>query len=446
MSNTSPSKASPLAEWFIKAFTPGWGYVIEVNGVKAFRSGHPSAKLLSHHLGLSKEEPSYLTIRPSRTTQWIAFDIDQARSPYHPDRGDDAINILLERCALMGLREPLVFRSSHSGGIHLWYPLAKPVKAFDAALTVKLCLEAGAIDAGELGESIDFTTDQQLKISSGLLEVFPNVKQVDSDYISIRLPFTGQGNGLLLDGFGLVEEPSLLPDRWNVAAKNNVLVQSIRLKKRELGPGPYNLVDEDCEVTCINWIKPRKRTAANQQLVYADKGEQPLESLSKQSGEPTSLQDAHDLLARGWTGSNQTQHLCLSALMVASQLSNDSDEVANHVKELLIHAKGFADHCGHIREIESGQLPGRSACQKAARFTPSYEGSWKEAANQAKAQDATERALGSIAAASIDGVVFPSINKAIIYLREHYGAPSRAWWFKSQNNFPLESLKGFLAP
>ena len=36
MSKTSPSKASPLAEWFIKAFTPGWGYVIEVNGVKAF--------------------------------------------------------------------------------------------------------------------------------------------------------------------------------------------------------------------------------------------------------------------------------------------------------------------------------------------------------------------------------------------------------------------------
>ncbi|KGG27663.1 MULTISPECIES: hypothetical protein [unclassified Prochlorococcus] len=446
MSNTSPSKASPLAEWFIKAFTPGWGYVIEVNGVKAFRSGHPSAKMLSHHLGLSTEEPSYLVIRPSRTTQWIAFDIDQARSPYHPDRGDDAINTLLERCALMGLREPLVFRSSHSGGIHLWYPLAQPVKAFDAALTVKLCLEAGAIDAGELGESIDFTTDQQLKISSGLLEVFPNVKQVDSDYTPIRLPFTGQGNGLLLDGFGLVEEPALLADRWNVAAKNNVLVQSIRLRKRELGSGPYNLVDDDNEVICINWIKARKRTVANQQLVYADKGEQPLKSLTKQSGEPTSLQDAHDLLARGWTGSNQTQHLCLSALMVASQLSNDSDEVANYVKELLIHAKGFADHCDHIRQIQSGELPGRSACQKAARFTSSYEGSWKEVANQAKAKGATERALGSIAAASNDGVIFTSINKAIIYLREHYGAPSKAWWFKSQNNFPLESLKGFLAP
>ncbi|WP_156486041.1 hypothetical protein [Prochlorococcus sp. MIT 1306] len=42
MSNTSPSKSSPIAEWFIKAFTPGWGYVIEVNGVKAFRSAHPS--------------------------------------------------------------------------------------------------------------------------------------------------------------------------------------------------------------------------------------------------------------------------------------------------------------------------------------------------------------------------------------------------------------------
>ena len=70
--------------------------MIEVNGVKAFRLGHPSAKIPSHHLGLSREEPSYLAIRPSRTTQWIAFDIDQARSPYHPDRGDDAINVMPE--------------------------------------------------------------------------------------------------------------------------------------------------------------------------------------------------------------------------------------------------------------------------------------------------------------------------------------------------------------
>ena len=93
MSKTSPSKAFPLAEWFIKAFTPGWGYVIEVNGVKAFRSAHPSAKMLSHHLGWSREEPYYLAIRPSRTTQWIAFDIDQARSSYHPDRGNEAINV-----------------------------------------------------------------------------------------------------------------------------------------------------------------------------------------------------------------------------------------------------------------------------------------------------------------------------------------------------------------
>ncbi len=96
MSNTSPSKASPLAEWFIKAFTPGWSYVIEVNGVKAFRSGHSSAKMLSHHLGLSRGEPSYLAIRPSRSTQWIALDIDQARSAYHTHRRDDAINVLPE--------------------------------------------------------------------------------------------------------------------------------------------------------------------------------------------------------------------------------------------------------------------------------------------------------------------------------------------------------------
>ena len=77
----------PLDEWFLRVLNPGYGYMIEEQRRKSTRAGFLTAGLLRQHLGMAGGYPHYLAIRPNRTTtNWIALDIDQERSPHHPGR------------------------------------------------------------------------------------------------------------------------------------------------------------------------------------------------------------------------------------------------------------------------------------------------------------------------------------------------------------------------
>lgn len=149
-------KRERLEEWFLRVLSPGYGYVVENSGGKATRSGWLTASLLAQHLGLAGGQPQYLAIRPNKTTNWLVLDVDQHRSPHHPDRGEGSLETLLERCRLMGLNRPLQLRSSFSGGIHLWFPLSRPVETFPAALTVKRALLTPGIESGLEAESYAF--------------------------------------------------------------------------------------------------------------------------------------------------------------------------------------------------------------------------------------------------------------------------------------------------
>ncbi len=313
-------------------------------------------------------------------------------------------------------------------------------------MSVEQALEAGAVDAGELGETIEFHGQKRLDVLSGCLEVFPNAKQLDSDYKPIRLPFTGQGNGMLVNMFGVVEEPGALPPFWREAASHNSVVKAIRISKREPGAGPYNLSmgpNED-DFISVNWIYPRPRVPPSSQVVYAVKGEESSESVARVDGLPRSCQEAQSLVRRGWTNHGQTQSLMLAALMLAGQQSDSPGDVADLVKELLVNAPGFTDWCSHVDQIESGELPGRAACRKAARFTPAYVDTWKQRANRDKADAAQERARAVIAAAHADGLRMTSINKLIHHLRTTRGGPSRAWWFRPHNQKFLQQLQSLL--
>lgn len=434
--------SSELASWYLKALSPGWGYLVEVKGVKVMRSGRPTSELLARHLGLDGGPPAYLAIRPSSRTRWVAIDVDQARSPHHPDRGDAGLENLLERLAVIGLRKPLIFQSSVSRGLHFWFPLKKPQPTFEVALSVQHGLQAGAIDAGEIGETLDFSGQQLCDVAAGRLEIFPNVKQWDSDYRVIRLPFSGQGNGLLLDGFGVVEEPGALPALWRNAARQNHVVKALRITKREPGAGPYNLLaPEGHDVISVNWIHPRSRRPDSSPMVYADKSEM----AGKDSGQslllPHSLAEARALLARGWTDRGQTQGLMLAALMVAGQNSDEPATVATLVRDLLINAPGFDQWSSHTDQISRGELPGKAACRKAARFSPSYVSSWKERANRRRAEDAGDRADLALAAAINAGLPTTSINATIDYLKRVNNGPCRAWWFKPINRHYLQRLR-----
>ena len=430
-----------LSEWFLEAFNPGWGYLVQVGGSKQFRRGYPDTGLFRHHLGLDGSDPGYLAIRPNpKVTTWAAIDIDVARSPYHPYRGLDALEPLLERCRLMGLRCPLKFRSSFSQGIHLWFPLSKPVKTFRAAVTLNNTLRASELSLGETAEDLSFRGRGLLRLESGLLEAFPNPKDSSSDYQLIRLPFSGEGNGLYVDGFGVVDEPRALPALWRYAAKQNTLIES-----RVVGlEGFYNLIGDtekgDPEIIHLNWIRSKSLVCRSFSAVKS-KGSTSCPEIAS----PGSVAEAKSLLSRGWTGRGQTQSLQLAALMVAGSESDCPQLIAQHVRELLTSAPGFLEHCDHVDQINSLIRPGRSACRKAAEFSPAYKGTWKESANQKRSHKASERARSALEMAVRDGLHWKSVGSAVSDLARLYGAPSSCrWWYKEENRILLEMLKSSL--
>ena len=439
-------KRERLEEWFLRALSPGYGYVVENSGGKATRSGWLTASLLAQHLGLAGGQPQYLAIRPNKTTNWLVLDVDQHRSPHHPDRGEGSLETLLERCRLMGLNRPLQLRSSFSGGIHLWFPLSQPVKTFDAALTMKRALLTPRITSGLDAESYAFQEAERLQLSGGVLEVFPNDKARDSDYKAIRMPCTGQGNGLFVEGFGIVDEPAAFRAHWEEAAHYNQLVESRFVRDRVPDCGPYNWVEQgddgELKFVPLNWVVPLSRSCASSKVVSAVKGEGLLKGLPQKSASlPKSVEDAKQLLQVGWTGRGQTQLIQLAALMVARTQYEQADLIADEVCELLVACPGFYDHCGHVDEILRKERPGRSACAKAAFFDPCYEGSWKEVANKKRSEDASERAVAALRRAEEEGLTWASVSSAITGLFQRYGSPQKRWWYVKNNIVHLTRLR-----
>ena len=122
----------------LSVLKPSYGYMIEEQGRKSTHPSFLTAGLLRQHLGLAGGDPQYLAIRANRTTtNWLALDIDQERSPHHPDRENGAVEAMREKCRLIGLSCALQFRSSYSRGMHLWFPLAEAIPTFKAALSLK---------------------------------------------------------------------------------------------------------------------------------------------------------------------------------------------------------------------------------------------------------------------------------------------------------------------
>ena len=142
----------------------------------------------------------------------------------------------------------------------------------------------------------------------------------------------GQGNGLCVEGFGIVEEPGAFRAHWEEAAQYNQLVDSRLISHREPDCGPYNWVEEgaagDLKFVPLNWVVPFSRRCASP-VVSAVKGEGLLGEPPKKSDfSPKSVEDAKYLLKVGWTGRGQTQQLQLAALMVARTRHAEADLLA----------------------------------------------------------------------------------------------------------------------
>lgn len=131
------------------------------------------------------EDPNQLLgIGFAPDTNYLMSDIDR-RSPYHPLNNWARFRDFIRCMRAIGLNGNIIIRSSHSGGIHIYFPLPKYVNTFNLAVAAKVA----AIDAG-------------FEVANGKLEFFPNVKTFDTNYNRHRLPLQPNSGSIVLDHNG----------------------------------------------------------------------------------------------------------------------------------------------------------------------------------------------------------------------------------------------------
>jgi hypothetical protein len=155
------------------------------------------------------QQGSYLYgVRFSKETRYALLDID-TNSRYHPRQDPLAIERIVHALEAMGLVNHLTVQSSHSGGLHLYFPFAQAQPSWKIALAIATLLE----NAG-------------FRIYPGHLEIFPNprpyfVEGKPNLFSAHRLPLQ-IGSYLLDKDYQPVSySQSRFVERWDYAVQRN---------------------------------------------------------------------------------------------------------------------------------------------------------------------------------------------------------------------------------
>ena len=116
--------------------------------------------------------------RFGKLTNYLMIDVDKG-SPFHPSNG--GIQPILDAMESLGLCRYLLIRSSISGGLHIYFPLAEPVSAWGLACAAYAALTTAGIT-----------------VAAGVCELFPNKKSFYAEHNGHRLPL--QDGSFILDG------------------------------------------------------------------------------------------------------------------------------------------------------------------------------------------------------------------------------------------------------
>ena len=245
-----------------------------------------------------------LGVRFDHTTEYGLLDID-IDSAYHPKQNPSAITELQIALETIGITRTLLVRSSWSDGLHLYFPLNGAVNTFNLAVGVKFCLET-----------------QGFEVKEGQLEIFPNDKSYGVVtkilYKGHRLPLQPETGSWLLDD-DLQAVSNQLSDLFRVWDTASIGQDMAELNSALLIARQNRLT------------KPRRRL--NNVEVWR--------------------RDLELLIAEGWTGAHQTNHLlkqigCYG--VVFEELSGDA--LIKYIRETATAAPGYTRWCDHQRQIE----------------------------------------------------------------------------------------------
>lgn len=244
----------------------------------------------------------------ANTTPYCLLDIDSG-SQYHPQTSPEAFRLVLSSLEDIGLVRPLIVQSSDSEGVHVYFPLAGPVKTFALANLLVTTLE----EAG-------------LKVTPGQLETFPNLKtwkpkgQGFSLYKAHRLPLQ-QGSYLLdQDGNSYGNSLEQFLHQWEQAGAHQ---------------------DQQTLEEVIATTKTRKFTPVNQPR--------------SRKAEDWYRQD-QVIIAQGFTGSGQTNALIKKVgefgRVFVGEVELAGEALLQYMIDTIKNCPGYQKFCRHKHEIE----------------------------------------------------------------------------------------------
>ncbi|MBE9063206.1 hypothetical protein [cf. Phormidesmis sp. LEGE 11477] len=183
--------------------------------------------------------------RFGKLTNYLMIDVDR-NSPFHPCNG--GIKPILDAMEALGLCRYLVVRSSSSGGIHIYFPLAEPVSAWGLACAAHAALTAAGV-----------------RVAGGVCELFPNKKAFRAEHNGHRLPLQ-QGSFLLDDDFRCIgnDKAAFLVQWQHCAARQDEMLLAAALMQR---PRSMPLRVSVRSLPPIAWTGPGQSNEVMKELV-----------------------------------------------------------------------------------------------------------------------------------------------------------------------------------
>jgi hypothetical protein len=265
---------------------------------------------------------SLLGVSFGDTTRYVMLDID-IDSPYHPSNDPQAYARLLLVLERIELVYPVPIRSSHSGGIHIYYFFPRPVPTFRIAALIRVTL-----------------INAKFSIKNGQIEIFPNTKAYSEDkqkpsyYKAHRLPLQAESGACLLDQWG--DELICAANLTDEGKLGMFLAQAER----------------SAAANDLKWIERKFEWAYELFKKYIAKYQHHSSDYSEVAQEwKENLELTIDI---GWTDYHQTNELLplFVCYGIVFEGLEDKQELFDWVHQKAIATRGYHEYCRHQHEIE----------------------------------------------------------------------------------------------
>jgi hypothetical protein len=273
-------------------------------------------------LKLYTDDLSLLGVSFGDTTRYAMIDID-IDSPYHPNNDPQAYARLLLTLEQIELVYPVPIRSSHSGGIHIYYFFPRPVPTFRIAALIRVTL-----------------INAKFPIKNGQIEIFPNTKAYSDDkkkpsyYKAHRLPLQPDSGACLLDQWG--DELICAANLSDEGKLGMFLAQA----------------EKSAQSNDLKWIERKFEWAYELFKKYIAKYQHHSSDYSEVAQEwKENLELTIDI---GWTDYHQTNELLplFVCYGIVFEGLEDKQELFNWVHQKIIATRGYHEYCRHQHEIE----------------------------------------------------------------------------------------------